>query len=136
MHTSVDKRAGTTDLVEAAQPGTVIVPMADARARKEARAQMADEALAISLSTLRVIKQAFDENGADFDDALRALPLVHRVLEHVDKMEVARDTAKVFAPLFFSIVTDDNIPQVPPPRRIKPLAPLVIDIGTGGADHD
>lgn len=113
-----------------------VVPIADARTRKEARAQLADEALAISLGTLRVIKQAFDENGADFDDALRALPLVHRVLEHVDKMDVARDTAKVFAPLIFSIVVDDNVPQVPPPKRIKPLAPLVIDIGAGGAAHD
>ena len=74
--------------------GAEVVPFEAARqrraARKEVREALVDAALHAAGETLRVIQRTFAENGADFDDACKALPLLHKVLEHVERMDAAK----------------------------------------------
>lgn len=74
--------------------GAEVVPFEVARqrraARKEVREALVDAALHAAGETLRVIQRTFAENGADFDDACKALPLLHKVLEHVERMDAAK----------------------------------------------
>ena len=104
---------------------------AKADANKAARAAMVEQAMHAAVEALQVIRRTFAENGADFDDACRALPLVHKVLEHVDRMEAAANVTASLPLLNFQIILDPNVPQeAPPGRRVKPLqpAPDVIDM--------
>jgi hypothetical protein len=108
-------------------PGGAIVPIADARARRERREALADEAMETSVAIMRVIRTTFEEHGADFDDAVKALGPVHRVMEHADKMAAAREQPQVTtAPLIFNIILDDT-PQEPVRKRAA--MPMVVDIG-------
>ena len=74
--------------------GAEVVPFEAARQRREARTvvreALVDAALHAAGETLRVIQRTFAENGADFDDACKALPLLHKVLEHVERMDAAK----------------------------------------------
>ncbi len=101
-----------------------VISLDEVRARKEL---LQAEALSTALDALRVIAQAFKENGADFDDACKALPLVHRVLEHVDKMEVAAKSPTAWLPINFVIDMRPDATQAPPPRRL-PAAAFAADV--------
>jgi hypothetical protein len=102
-----------------------VIELADARvradARKAARESMTDEAMHAAIDALQIIRKTFTENGADFDDACKALPLVHKVLEHVDRMEAGVKDVKNLPVLNFTIVLDDSVPQEAPPRRKRTL---------------
>ena len=99
-------------------------------ARKEARDALVEDALRAAHDALRVIRQTFDDKTADFDDACKALPLVHRVLEHVDRMEAATKSAAELPRLSFHIVLDATMQEAPPRRavRVTPVVPTVIDV--------
>lgn len=69
-----------------------VVDLADARQRRHnARAELAIEAMYGAGEAVAVIRGAFASKSADFDDAVKALPVLHRVLEHVEKIEAARN---------------------------------------------
>ena len=69
-----------------------VVDLADARQRRHnARAELAIEAMYGAGEAVAVIRETFASKGADFDDAVKALPVLHRVLEHVEKIEAARN---------------------------------------------
>lgn len=59
--------------------------------RRNARADLVVEALHGSRECVATIRDAFASGNADFDDAVKALPTLHRVLEHVEKLEAARN---------------------------------------------
>lgn len=104
-------------------------------ARKEARDALVEDALSAAHDALLVIRRTFAENGADFDDACKALPLVHKVLEHVDRMEAGIKNTTDLPRLSFHIVLDAT-PQEAPPRRaarVTHVAPDVIDMDD--SDH-
>lgn len=87
------------------------------------RTTLTAKALLASHRAVAVITETFRANGADFDDAVRALPVLHRVLEHVERLEAARKTGTAGAVAILTIVLDDE-PQVPPLRR-RPAADVV-----------
>ena len=99
-------------------------------ARKEARDALVEDALRAAHDALRVIRQTFDNKTADFDDACKTLPLVHRVLEHVDRMEAATKSTADLPRLSFHIVLDATMQEAPPRRsvRVTPVVPTVIDV--------
>lgn len=102
---------------------------AQAEARKAAREAMADGAMHAAVEALQIIRKTFAEKGADFDDACKALPLVHKVLEHVDRMEAAAKDAKNLPMLSFQIVLDPSVQQVPPPnKRARTLTHVAGDV--------
>ena len=69
-----------------------VVDLADVRQRRHnARADLAIEAMYGAGEAVAVIRETFASKGADFDDAVKALPVLHRVLEHVEKIEAARN---------------------------------------------
>lgn len=69
-----------------------VVDLAGARQRRHnARADLAIEAMYGAGEAVAVIRETFASKGADFDDAVKALPVLHRVLEHVEKIEAARN---------------------------------------------
>jgi hypothetical protein len=131
--------ASVTQAAELASPQpestAEVIELADARvradARKAAREAMTDEAMHAAIDALQIIRKTFTENGADFDDACKALPLVHKVLEHVDRMEAGVKDVKNLPVLNFTIVLDDSVPQEAPPRRKRTLqvgpAPQIVD---------
>ena len=98
--------------------------------RTEARDALVEDALRAAHDALRVIRRTFDDKTADFDDACKALPLVHRVLEHVDRMEAATKSAADLPRLSFHIVLDATMQEAPPRRavRVTPVVPTVIDV--------
>ena len=59
--------------------------------RRNARADLVVEALHGSRECVALIRDAFAGKVADFDDAVKALPILHRVIEHVEKIEAARN---------------------------------------------
>lgn len=100
--------------------------------RKVDRDALVDEALKAAAQCLTVIRDTFESKGADFDDACKALPLLHRVLEHVEKLDAAQKAGAAWPVVNFSIVLDDNVPQDPPPRRKRAVA---TGIDKPGAAH-
>jgi len=101
------------------------------QARKAARDALTDDALAAAAEALGAIRKTFAENNADFDDACKALPLVHRILEQSDRQEAATKETKAAPVLMFTIVLDDSAQLAPTGRQrraaVLPLAD-VIDI--------
>ena len=114
----------------AAPAGAEVIVLADARekaaVRKRAREVLIDDAVEVAGNVLQVIRQTFAESGGDFDDACKALPLVHKVIEHADRMEATARDPKGWPVLNFQIVLDDT-PQVAPPRRAARVARIVTD---------
>ena len=94
-------------------------------ARTAANEALLDDVMLAVRDAVRVLRRTFEENNADFDDACKALPLLHRVLEHTDKMKVAARAPPVGPMLNFTIVLDDT-PQEAPPGRRPPRAALPI----------
>lgn len=92
------------------------------------RRALTGKALQAAHNAVDVIAETFAAKGADFDDAVKALPHLHRVLEHVEKLEAARKTATTMPTAVLTIVLDGT-PQVAPPRKRRPT-PEVIDIVT------
>lgn len=90
----------------------------------EQRRALTAKALQAAHHAIDVIAETFAARGADFDDAVKALPHLHRVLEHVEKLEAARKTASVLPTAFLTIVLDGT-PQVAPPRKHKAEAEVV-----------
>lgn len=71
---------------------TEIVDLASVRQqRRNARAELVVDALHGSRECVAVIRDAFAGKVADFDDAVKALPILHRMIEHVEKIEAARN---------------------------------------------
>ena len=69
-----------------------VVDLTDVRQRRHnARADLAIEAMYGAGEAVAVIRDTFASKGADFDDAVKALPVLHRVLELVEKIEAARN---------------------------------------------
>lgn len=66
-----------------------VIPIEDARTRRNLRADLVVNALHAAGSAMAVIRKAFNDGTADFDDAAKALPQLHRIIEHVEKIEVA-----------------------------------------------
>ena len=84
---------------------------------------MLDDVMLAVRDAVRVLRRTFEENGADFDDACKALPLLHRVLEHTDKMKAAVKETKSAPMLTFTIVLDGTPQEAPPGRRPRLVAP-------------
>ena len=110
-----------------------VIPLSDARAmadqRKAARDALTQEGIEAAREALALIRQTFAEQQADFDDAVRALPAVHRVIEHAEKLEASQQVAADWPKLNFTIVLDSTR-QVPPPARPRAAAAAVIDLDT------
>ena len=68
-----------------------VIPIEDARTRRNLRADLVVEGLHAARSAVAVIRKTFNEGTADFDDAVKALPVVHRLIEHVEKIEAAKN---------------------------------------------
>ena len=101
-------------------------PNTDARAA--AGEALLDDVMLAVRDAVRVLRRTFEENNADFDDACKALPLLHRVLEHTDKMEVAKKAPAVGPMLNFTIVLDDTPQEAPPGRRPRRAALPIVEI--------
>jgi hypothetical protein len=100
----------------AAAPAKPITSDTDAEQRRALTAK----ALQAAHHAIDVIAETFAARGADFDDAVKALPHLHRVLEHVEKLEAARKTASVMPTAVLTIVLDGT-PQVAPARQRRPI---------------
>lgn len=96
-------------------PPSLAPGVADAGA--EQRRALTTKALQAAHHAIDVIAETFAARGADFDDAVKALPILHRVLEHVEKLEAAQKIGTAQPPAILTIVLDDNVPQEPPPRK-------------------
>lgn len=68
-----------------------VIPLEDAPARRSLRADLVVEGLHAARSAVAVIRKTFNDGTADFDDAVKALPVVHRLIEHVEKLEAAKN---------------------------------------------
>lgn len=91
------------------------------------RRALVAEGVAAARAALGVIRRAFDDGVADFDDAVKALPALHKILEHAERMEVARQSPGQWptAPGLV-IVIDPNVKQELP--AIPATRPLTIDL--------
>ncbi len=99
--------------------------------RQQAREALNDEAAEAARKAVGLIRGALDAGDADFDDAVRALPALHKIVETYERQEAAKRTGGARAVAILTIVLDDDAIQQPlPRRRAKPLpAPLdVIDL--------
>jgi hypothetical protein len=56
-------------------------------------------ALTASQQAVDVIREALARGDADYDDAVRALPVLHRVLEHSERIAVAAREASSYQPV-------------------------------------
>lgn len=112
------------DPLPVAAPAKPVTPDLDAEQRRALTAK----ALQAAHHAIDVIAETFAARGADFDDAVKALPHLHRVLEHVEKLEAARKTSASGALAILTIVLGDE-PQVAPPRKRRPVSEF-IDIAT------
>jgi hypothetical protein len=92
--------------------------------RPALRQELTTKALRASHLAVDTIIAAFETRGADIDDAIKALPQLHRVLEHVEKLDVAKKAGTAGASALLVIVLDDDVTQIPPPRRTAQRAPL------------
>lgn len=107
-----------------------VVDIGTARDERNAlRDSLTPKALRAAHLAIDVIAQTFEAKGGDFDDAVRALPVLHRVLEHVERLEVAKKTSATSARASLVIVLDDAVPQVSPPRRARHAN--VVDVTAG-----
>lgn len=68
-----------------------VTRLEDAPARRSLRADLVVEGLHAARSAVAVIRKTFNDGTADFDDAVKALPVVHRLIEHVEKLEAAKN---------------------------------------------
>lgn len=105
----------------------------------ERREALRDAAYATMTAALRVVKANFEAGSADYDDAIKAIPVASRIFEHLEKMDAAREGGgQQPPPMSFRIILDPNIPQTPPPGRASPLAPRadVIDVDESGKPID
>lgn len=92
------------------------------------RQALVAEGIGAALQALRIIRAELDAGTADFDDAVRALPAVHKLIEHAERMETARNTPSQWQPAHFVIVLDPNARQERPARPTSLLvdaAPLI-----------
>jgi len=105
---------------------------AEEERRRTARDSLMDESIQASREALAVIRQAFADKEADFDDAVKALPAVHRIVEHAEKLEASRKlNAGGWPPLNFTIMLGASDMQVPPPPRVKEVLHDVIELDPG-----
>jgi hypothetical protein len=99
------------------------------------RDALVNSAVQAARAAVAVIRQSFDDNTADFDDAVKALPVVHKIIEHVERIEVARKTPAQWQVVQFSIVLDGSAVQERPAiaaRAVQPVQAVIdIDAETG-----
>jgi hypothetical protein len=117
-----------------------VVPIESARKRKAAtgtRAGLVDEAVDTAHAALAVVRQAFDEGTADFDDAVKALPVAHKIIEHAERIEVARKTPGQW-PIAHFVIDLTGAPQERPTiaaRAVQPV-PAAIEIDAEPGDTE
>ena len=99
--------------------------VANTKARAAQGEALLDDVMLAVRDAVRVLRKTFEENEADFDDACKALPLLHRVLEHTDKMKAAARETKSAPMLTFTIVLDDTPQEAPPGRRSRLVVPSI-----------
>lgn len=85
----------------------------------EQRRALTAKALQTAHLCLDVIAEECAAGGVDFDDAVKALPILHRVLEHVEKLDAARKSGPAQATAILTIILDDSVPQESPKRRVQ-----------------
>lgn len=103
-----------------------VTPIEDARTRRSLRADLVVEGLHAACSAVAVIRKTFNDGTADFDDACKSLPLVHRLIEHVEKLEAAKNKLPDLPVLDIRITPGGGmtIRQVTPPEGRRMLDDL------------
>ena len=106
-----------------------VIPIEDARTRRSLRAELVVEGLHAARSAVAVIRQTFNDGTADFDDAVKALPVVHRLIEHVEKIEAAKNKLPDIPVLDIRVIPGGGltIRQVTPPEGRRMLDDLDSD---------
>lgn len=110
--------AGATVDLHASNDSTPLPAPAAADVDAEQRRALTAKALQTAHLCLDVIAAECAAGGVDFDDAVKALPILHRVLEHVEKLDAARKSGPAMATALLTIVLDDSVPQESPKRRV------------------
>ncbi len=64
-----------------------------------ARAKLVADGMRATAKALEIVADGLSDGTADFDDALRALPQLHKLLEHAERIESQADTTTSQAPL-------------------------------------
>ncbi|WP_374433922.1 hypothetical protein [Inhella sp.] len=95
-----------TPAVEQPAPGAAISTLT-ADLDRAIRTGLVAEALGAAQRCVAVIKTTMDGPNADFDDAVKALPLLHRVIEHAEKLDAGATDASAQLPLFITLVRAD-----------------------------
>lgn len=99
--------------------------------RQAAREALNDEAAAAARKAVALIRRGLDTGAADFDDAVRALPALHKVVESYERHEAAKRAGGAMVAAVLQIVLDDSVVQVAPPKRTRAAVqadPDVIDL--------
>lgn len=86
-----------------APPAAEVVDLEAARRKREKRQALVDTAVDVTAAFLESIRDAQQSGATDFDDAIKGLPVVHRLIEHAERSEAARRDAASMPTISVSI---------------------------------